>query len=149
MQDLKALNTREKKDIYKKLKEQFGHDEKFDQIVLLNPKEKIYLLSKGYADLDVKGMRINNKALYFGKLEKDGLRLSIEGSQLIKANKNVIELNKEELHQWMKGEDIAKEGSPGYVIVKHKKDIFGCGMHKNNVLRNMVPKERRLHSVTE
>ncbi|MBS3072265.1 hypothetical protein J4477_00320, partial [Candidatus Pacearchaeota archaeon] len=87
--------------------------------------------------------------LYFLKKERDGLRLSIEGSQLIKAKKNIVQLTKSQSENWMKGDDIEIDGNSGYVIVQQKNDILGCGNLRNNILRNMIPKERRLKSVTE
>jgi len=149
MQDLKALNSRQKKEVYKQLEEQFGYKEKIDAIMLENSQDKIFLLSNDYANLDVEKLRVNNKAMYFGKKEHDGFRLSIEGAQFIKPTKNVIELTSEESHLWMLGKDIPKEGHVGFVILKYKKDILGCAMHKSDIIRNMVPKERRLHSVSE
>ena len=95
MQKLKALNSRELKQLYKELNEQFGVEEKLDFIVLENTKDKLYLLSRDYEKLDVSKLRVNNKGMYFGKKERDGLRLSIEGSQLIDAKKNVVVLNEE------------------------------------------------------
>jgi NOL1/NOP2/fmu family ribosome biogenesis protein len=149
MQDLKALNSREKKEIYKLLDSQFGHTEKFEVIFLRNSKDKIFFLTNDYMDLDVTNLRVNNKAMYFAKIERDGLRMNIEGAQLLKATKNVIDLNKEEAHAWMLGDDIAHKGNEGYVLLRYKKDILGCGILKADNIRNMVAKERRLHSVTE
>jgi len=117
MQQLKALNSRQKKEIYKQLEEQFGFTEKIDAIFLENSKEKIYLLSNDYAHLEVTGLRVNNKAMYFGKKEHDGFRLSIEGAQLIKPTKNVIDLTKAQAELWMTGEDIPFEGHAGFVIL--------------------------------
>jgi NOL1/NOP2/fmu family ribosome biogenesis protein len=148
MQELRILNSREKKKIYKFLEEQFGHTLKFDFLFLQNTKEKIYVLSPDFAHIDMTKLRVNNKALYFGKLEHDGFRPTIEGAQLLKANKNVVELTQEEADLWMQGEDIPRMGHQGFIILKFKEDILGCGMHKNDILRNMVPKERRLSSIT-
>jgi NOL1/NOP2/fmu family ribosome biogenesis protein len=147
MQKLKVLNSRERKNIYKQLFDQFGHESEFDVIFLLNSQKKVYLMSKEYIDLDITHLRINNKAMYFGKLEHDGLRLSIDGSQMLKPTKNIIELDEANLIKWMQGEDILFDGEDGYYLVKHGGDIFGCGSLRFNNLRNMVPKERRLHSV--
>jgi len=144
MQKLKALNSRELKQLYKELNEQFGVEEKLDFIVLENTKDKLYLLSRDYEKLDVSKLRVNNKGMYFGKKERDGLRLSIEGSQLIDAKKNVVVLNEEGMKKWVSGEDVEVEHDTAYVIVKYNKDVLGCGRVVNNKLRNMVPKERRL-----
>jgi len=149
MQDLKILNTRQRKEIYKFLEKQFGYEGKIDAVFLESPKGKIYLLSKDYEYLELKGLRVNNKGMYFVKREAGGFRLSIEGTQVIKPKKNIIDLTKEETHMWMMGEDIPKEGSVGYVIVRYKKDILGCTIQKDDNIRNMVAKERRLHSITE
>ncbi len=149
MQKLKVLNSREKKALYKQLEEQFGVTEKLPYLFLENTKDKIFLLSPDFANLNVNNLNVNNKGLYFAKKERDGLRLSIEGAQLIKPKKNIISLNDKESHLWMMGKDVPMEGHKGYVIVKFNNDILGCGILKNNILRNMVPKERRLHSVTK
>jgi NOL1/NOP2/fmu family ribosome biogenesis protein len=149
MQDLKILNSRERKNVYKQLRDQFGHEGEFNVIFLLNTQKKLYFMSKEFAELDSSNLRINNKALYFGKLEQDGIRLSIDGSQLINPCKNIIELNWQDTQKWMQGDDVPFEGDNGYYLVKHGSDIFGCGSLRSNNLRNMVPKERRLHSVEE
>lgn len=146
MQKLKALNSRELKELYKEL-ERFGVKERLDYIVLVSSKDKLYLLSKDYANLDVSSLRINNKGMYFGKREKDGLRLSIEGSQVINATKNVVELDREGMEKWVTGKDVEVEGE-GYVIVKYGKDVLGCGRIVNGKLRNMVPKERRVKELS-
>jgi NOL1/NOP2/fmu family ribosome biogenesis protein len=148
MQKLKALNSRELKEFYKVLEEQFGHKGKFKDFVLESSKEKLYLLSRDYEKLEVTNLRVNNKAMYFGKKEKDGLRLSIEGAQLVKATKNVVELDKKGVERWVSGEDVNVKHETDYVIVKFKDDALGCGRVVNNVLRNMVPKERRLKELS-
>ena len=145
---MKILNSREIKAIYKQLEEQFGNKKKLDYGFLENNKDKIFLISKKYAELDTKKLRVNNLGMYFAKRQIDGIRLSIEGSQMIEPTKNVIQLNKEQMEQWVKGEDIPFEHQTAYVIVKHKDDTLGCGRVVKNLLRNMVPKERRLKSLT-
>lgn len=149
MQKLTFLNTRERKELFKQLEEQFGCTESLDFIFFENSQDKIFLLSKEYAGLDLHGLRVNNLGLYFVKREREGLRPSIEGAQLIHAKKNVLALDKKQAEQWMQGEDIPFEGDAGFVILKKDGDVLGCGMLRNNILRNMVPKERRLQSITE
>ena len=87
--------------------------------------------------------------MYFAKKEREGLRLSIEGAQMLDIRKNIIPVNKAQAELWMTGGDIPLSGhSEGFVILQQNKDILGCGMLKNDLIRNMVPKERRLHSIT-
>ncbi len=82
--------------------------------------------------------------IYFGTLEKNGIRLSIEGSYIVGklAKRNVIELDDERARRWMKGEDI-EDKAKGYVILKWKNFFLGCGKGNGKVIRNYVPKERR------
>ncbi|MBT4175025.1 hypothetical protein HOC80_03320 [archaeon] len=145
---MKILNSREIKAIYKQLEEQFGNKKKLDYGFLENNKDKIFLISKKYAELDTKRLRVNNLGMYFAKRQIDGIRLSIEGSQMIEPTKNIIQLNKEQMEHWVKGEDFPFEHETAYVIIKHNKDVLGCGRVVKNTLRNMVPKERRLKSLT-
>jgi NOL1/NOP2/fmu family ribosome biogenesis protein len=146
---IKFFNTRDKKELFNQLKSQFDFQADLDYIFFEASDNKIYLLSKDYANVNLQGLRINNQGLYFGKMELGGFRPSIEGSQLIQARKNIIQLTKSQVENWMMGEDIPFVGDNGFVIVQQDKDILGCGILKGNVLRNMVPKERRLNSVTE
>lgn len=85
--------------------------------------------------------------MYIGEFKKGELRLSIEGSQLIgpHAKKNVVELDRNELRQWLRGEDLIKEvKEEGYVIMKSNNDFVGCGRVKEGKILNFVPKARRL-----
>ncbi|MDP3728664.1 MAG: hypothetical protein Q8R18_04390 [bacterium] len=148
MQRVGFYNGKEKKELFHQLKEQFGVTEEPDVLFFENSQDKIFVLSKDFAQIDTQGMRINNSGMYFAKKEREGLRLSIEGAQLLDIRKNIIPVNKAQAELWMKGGDIPFEGNSGFVILQHENDILGCGMLKNDLLRNMVPKERRLHSIT-
>ncbi|MFH1456060.1 MAG: hypothetical protein ABIF40_03865 [archaeon] len=146
MRNYQILNTRDVKKIYKQIEEQFGIKEKLDLGFLKNNKDKIFLISKALDQIELEKMKTNRIGMYFGKLEKNGFRPSIEGSQMIKAKKNIVSLNSKEIEEWMKGEDIeskTKEEGP-YVLIQHDKDIFGCGRLKDGKIHNMVPKERQL-----
>ncbi len=85
--------------------------------------------------------------LYFGTLEENGIRLSIEGSFIVGriARKNVIELDDEKARKWMSGKDI-EATVRGYVILKWKNFFLGCGKGNGKFVKNYVPKERRIQS---
>ncbi len=120
------------------LKEQFGFEPDFELKEM--GKRKIYAYKACGIDVDE-----FHSGIYFGKLEKDGLRLSIEGSYLVgrKAKKGVVEISEEQAIRWMKGEDI--EGDvKGYVILKWKNFFLGCGKGNGKIIRNYVPKDRRI-----
>ncbi|MEM3587568.1 MAG: hypothetical protein QXO71_09630, partial [Candidatus Jordarchaeaceae archaeon] len=93
-------------------------------------------------------LEIIHNGVYFGKLdEKGGIRLSIEGAQLIgrEAKKNIIQIDYDEAIKWMKGENLKIETeNQGYVILKWKNYYLGCGELKNGIIKNYVPKDRRI-----
>ena len=126
------------------LKKQFGIDkEDFYKLELEfeeRGKHRIYAYKK--CDINVE---FYHYGVYFGTLEKDGLRLSIEGSDIIGriAKKGVIEIDDERAIRWLKGEDI-EANVKGYAIVKWGNYFLGCGKGNGKILRNYVPKERRL-----
>lgn len=153
MAGLIFLNKREINSLINEIKEQFGIKElKLDYIFVKNNEDKIYQISKNFARLDTRNLRINSIGIYFCKIVKGGIRLSVEGSQLIGklATKNIIKLNNEQIKEWVRGNlvDIKTEHN-GFVIIRHGNDFFGCGKIKNNILINYFPKTRRLKVINE
>ena len=148
------LNAKQKKEIVEIITGQWGVPKDFFKpyVFLKSQKDKIYLSTKALASIDLSKLRIDSIGLYFCTLMYDGkVRVSIEGSQLIgeHARKNVLELNKKDVNDWMQGKDIElieNQGCEGYVLVKYKEtgDFLGCGKLKENVLQNFVPKVRRV-----
>lgn len=124
------------------LKKQF--DAEIDLEFAIRGKKKIFAFKK--CDLELKKV---TEGIYFGKLEKDGLRLSIEGSFIVGkvAKKGIVELNEEEAIKWLKGEniDIAYEG---YCILKWGNYFLGCGKGNGKKILNFIPKDRRLHETS-
>jgi len=145
MQNLTILNRKQIKKILQLLNKQFGFKDDLNYVFLQNRDGKIFFVNKSIGNLDLNKLRINSIGLYFGKLENDGLRLSIEGSQIIddQAKKNLVELNEKQVKEWIAGEDLEIKDYSGYVLIKHKKDFLGCGKAKENRILNFVPKTRR------
>ena len=141
------LNTREVKRLVTAIKEQFGIDAlALDYYFLKNMKGKINIISKSLGKINTDSMNVNSIGLYIGK-DDNGIRLSIEGSQIIGhlATKNVIELDNDQIEKWVRGYDIEiKAQFNGYVIVKNNNDYYGCGRYKDGKILNFVPKERRV-----
>lgn len=83
--------------------------------------------------------------VYFGKLEKQGFRLSVEGCYLVgkHATRGVVEVDRERAERWMRGEPISCEGE-GYVILRWGGYFLGCGRVKDGKALNYLPKERRI-----
>jgi len=148
MRTVKILNSREIKDLLKKIKNQFGIEElELEYIFYVTSKDKVYIMNKSYANFDTSRIKVNLFGLYFCKFHNDGVRLSIEGSQLIgnMATKNVVEIDDKQIKDWFSGYDInLDEEYEHFVLLKHKSDFIGCGIFSKGVLRNYVPKNRRI-----
>lgn len=149
---LTIMNSKEVKNLMHHLSEQFGVNEKLNFVFLLNTKGKVYVLNRDIDRIDYETYWIDSAGLYFGTFQKDGFRLSIEGSQIISefATKNVLEFTNEQKHEWLKGNDVdVEETLSRLVIVKYENDYFGCGKIKEKILLNSVPKSRRLSVINE
>lgn len=147
MQNLKILNSKEAKRILKQLNMQFGYSEKPDFVFLQSNKDKIYVINRDIERIDLDKLRINAMGLYFATIMNEGIRLSIEGSQIVgpKAKKNILEIRDLAFEIWLKGLDfIVATDLKGFVLVKHGDDFVGCGKVKEKTLLNYVPKGRRL-----
>jgi len=168
MPELKILNNKEIKEIYEMIDKQWGAKIKLDYGFLKNNKNRIFVISKDISKIDLSKLRLNSVGMYFCEFDKLGIRLSIEGSQIVgpKATKNVVELNEEETRKWFKGEDLEKECKDcnGFVILKaakikdfrdtknprdflvNKNDFLGTGKYSNKRILNYVGKTRRVNA---
>ena len=148
MPEYKILNSKEIKETMRLVKEQWGADLKLDFGFLQNTKNRIFIINREISGIDLSKLRVNSVGMYFCEVDSKGIRLSIEGSQLIGlyATKNVVELNKEETMQWLKGEELQKEceGCSGFVIIRHGKDCIGTGKYSKGRILNYVGKTRRI-----
>jgi len=148
MQNLRVLDRKDKKIFLGLLKKQFDFEDKLDYVFLINNKNKVFIVNKELANIDLNKIRINSIGLYIAESRTNEVRLSIEGSQLIgpKSKKNIIELDEKEAREWLKGNDLEKEvKAQGFVILKYNKDYFGSGRVKEGRILNFVPKTRRLN----
>ncbi len=148
MQNIKILNKKEIRKILAMIEEQWGFKDNLDYAFLKTEKGKIYVANREIFNLDLSEIKINSVGMYFAET-RNGIRLSIEGSQIIgaKAAKNVVELNDKEAKEWMKGADIEKKAdTEGFAILKHNNDFLGSGKAtKEGKILNFVPKTRRTH----
>ena len=148
MQKLKILNSREKKPLLARIKEQWGCDFKTDLVWMMSAKNRIYLMTKDMENIDFKKVRIDTMGSYFATINDTEIRISIEGSQSIGpiAKKNVVELSEEEATSWMEGNDIMKKTDcEGYIIIRSGNDFLGCGKATEDKILNFVPKNRRIN----
>lgn len=146
IKNINFLNSKEIKELKKKLLDEYGFSGELDYGFLITETNKIYLINRDITRIDFKILKINNMGLYFCQDYGNELRLSIEGSQIIGPNSTkIVELDKKTAREWLKGFDIAYDGATkGFVIIKSGNDYMGCAKHKDGKLLNYVPKERRI-----
>ena len=149
---LKFFNQSEKDRILKQLEHQFGIKELPFELARLG-KERIIVFSGNISGREILNIdevaHIEGIGLYFAKEQTDGIRLSIEGSQLLsnQITKNIFELDEKQAEQWMLGQEISiKTDKKGFFIMKFKDDFLGTGKASENRITNFVPKQRRLKS---
>lgn len=151
MQNLKILNKKEIKKILNQIDNQYNINKlDLDYVFLQNKEGRLFLVNRDVGNVEIEKLRINSLGLYFGKIERDEIRLSIEGSQLVgvMAKKNVVEINKEQANSWLQGNDVkVGEKVAGFVILKYGNDFLGAGRYKEGNIINAVPKERRVNLV--
>lgn len=148
---LKILNSKQVKEVLSLIESQWGADVGWlrdEYAFLINSSNRLFVITRGVANIDFSALHINSMGLYFGELYKGELRLTIEGSQIIGpyAGKNAVGLSGVEMKSWLRGNDVSKpcDGCSGFVIVKHESDFLGCGRYSNGVIKNFVPKTRRI-----
>ena len=150
MNRLKILNKNEKREIENKLRKQFGIEE-VKGIIVRRGEERLFLFSGDFNEKQIKKLEdiviIERIGVYFASLFGGEIRLSIEGSQILKEQikQNIFELNKEQAEEWMKGRELPiKTGKKGFLIMKYKDDFLGAGKASAEKIGNFIPKSRRL-----
>lgn len=154
MQKLTILNTREVKKIKENLVRQFGGNFlEQDYAYLQNEKNRLFIVNKDIAKIELKNLNLDRVGLYFAEVKDSQVRLSKEGAQLLgqeaqKKNvklKNVVNLTSEEVKKYFKGEDLEKDlGEENrLVLLQFHKDIFCCAKYKDKTILNFLPKIRR------
>lgn len=154
MNPLKILNKNEKAEITNKLNKQFGIMKIPGEIVKRGA-ERLFLFNGNFNWKQIKKLErtvpVERIGVYFAKIVRNEIRLSIEGTQILKnqIKKNVFELNKEQVEQWMKGQELnIQTGKKGFLVMKYKNDFLGCGKASEKKISNFIPKSRRLRDKT-
>jgi len=137
---LNILSKRETKRLLEVIEKQWGARLSLDYVFLQGGKGRIYIANREVFSLDLSKLRIDTIGIYFGRIE-DGLRLSIEGSQIVgpHATKYVADVQKD----WTKGSDMETQLPKGIYIARLGNDFLGCGKSTGTALLNHYPKSRR------
>ena len=150
----KILNSKEIKQILSVLKDQFGFDRKLDYVFFENTKERIYIANRDFESLPYEKLNVDSIGLYVFARMSDGIRLTIEGARIVgpHCTKNIIDLTKDQLHSWLKGEDFEVEPGKvpdGHYVVRYNNDFFGSTKVKSGHAFNYLSKSRRLKVIND
>jgi NOL1/NOP2/fmu family ribosome biogenesis protein len=148
--NIKPLNRKEAGKILDEIGSEYGCDASYmieRYYFFISEKNKVYIVNTQLNEIKLDEVRVNSIGLYFCELNKDKIRFSIEGSQILGkiATKNVFETDSATARLWLKGNDIdCSQEFNGFVIVKCENDFMGCGKFANRKLYNYIPKIRRI-----
>lgn len=147
---LKILSKNENREIERKLNKQFGVKEIPGMLIKFG-KDRIFFFSGKLKEKEIRIIEseipIERIGVYFARIINDFPKLSIEGTQILKEQikKNIFELNEKQLKDWMSGRDlIISTGQKGFLVMKYKEEVLGCGKASENKISNFIPKMRRL-----
>ena len=148
---LKILNSREKRDLFKEIKEQYGIEKPIlDKYEYLERSDKIWLTTKCALSKDLSNLKMEGIGMLFARRSAT-LKLTTNAIQLFgkHATKNILELNPRDTQNYLRGLDLenidsSEKFTSSYVIVKSGNDYLGCAIYKDNRLKNQLPKQRRI-----
>jgi NOL1/NOP2/fmu family ribosome biogenesis protein len=146
---MKIIYSTAKKRILEKLKEQYGI-EKLPYLLLQFGKEKITIFSGSLSSEELRALdrniRIETAGLYAIKEQKEELRLTLDGTQILKnqITKNVLEINDKQAEEWFRRNDLYIKTNSAFKILKNKEDFIGSGKSTGDRITNFIPKERRI-----
>ncbi len=153
---MKILSKKEAKEIEKNLVETYDCEIDLTKFVILSTSKenKIWLASREIFDMNLEELKISSIGMYFGRMDKGKLRLSVEGAQIIgkTSKKNICEIK--EVWDFLRGFDIKphkliKCEENQYVIVKNETDVLGVAKLQNEILKNVLPKSRKITSLVK
>jgi len=155
---LTFISEKQKKEILKLISQQFEIEKlTLPHIFVKDTNDRVFIINQKIREIELKDYKIESIGLYFCKLVHNEVRLSMEGSYIIgkQAKKNILEINNEQLKDWMQGKDIKLENQQlkennnlnGFIIIKYNNDFLGEGKLKESTVLNYVPKERRSNKI--
>ncbi len=148
---MRILGKNEVEYILKLIKDYYGIEElpfnPKDFIFIKNREGKIFILRKEFQNF-IKNLNPSNYGLYIIRQEKNGFRFSIEGSQIFGpfARNRILEIDLKEIFFVSKDKKEKRENVvDGYYIIKKNKDFGGSIQVKNKIVRDYIPKERKIY----
>lgn len=149
MQKLIILNTREVKKFNECLVRAFGGKLSKEYAYLRNERDRIFIVSKDIAKINLKNLRIDKIGFYFAEYKNNHVRLSKEGAQLLAQEaedlKNIVTLTEQEVKMYFTGVDLSKNVGEEdcQILLSYSGNILGCAKYKDGKILNFLPKIHR------
>lgn len=144
------ISKEETQEILSKLQEQFGIKE-IPGLLLRIGQERIFIYQGSLNEKEIRNLEmavpVERIGVYFAKIQNDELRLSIEGTHILKKQitRNIFEIDNKQLETWMHGSELEVEtGKKAFLVMKHNEDLLGTGKASEKKITNFIPKSRRL-----
>ena len=152
---VELLDNTKKKKVLQMLEKEYGISD-LNYLFLETGKGKYRIYSGGLAreelNMLAKTIHIEIIGAKICKVEENKIRLDFDIINLPEIKKqitkNIIEIPDKEVYGWMQGNNlnINSESSASYLIIKNKNDLLGTGQNARILIKNYIPKERRVRS---
>ncbi|MBN2101321.1 MAG: hypothetical protein JW716_00425 [Candidatus Aenigmarchaeota archaeon] len=131
------------------IKDRFGFTkEDFGGLVFIADEKRVYVTTEEVALEENLPGKTHSYGIVAGRIQRDGRTikpttnfLQVFGSR---AKKNVFDVNDEEKELFIRGTCIETDSEleKGYVIVRWRNHILGCGFLKDGILQSQIPQSR-------
>ena len=144
------MSVKEITEVFDTLSERFGFDKRifYNFNYYKSSKGRIFIASKEISEI-VKAIKFVTLGFIFCR-KNVSVKPSSNFIQIFgkAATKNFIDVNNTLAMQFILGYDLAAENTKaedGYVIIRYKNYSLGVGMLKENTIKNMLPKGKRMN----
>jgi len=144
------FNVKEKKELLEELENLYGIKYLNNYQFLETGKKKIRAFSGSLAKEEIKKLsqiiRIEIIGMYMVSKRDDQARINFDALPVLKnqIKKNIIEIDKEQLEKWIRGQDLEMQVQKGTVVLKFEEDLVGIGKSNGEKIFNYIPKERKI-----
>ena len=142
----KSINRSGKNKIIKNLK-QFGIDNL--PYILTKKHNEVFAFSGSLNEKKLKKLEpLNIRQIGAKILSREGskYRLTLDSLTILKPTKKIIEISDKKAKRWLEGKEInIGKDIQGFVILKNKGELIGCGKVTNQKVTNFIPKGRRIN----
>jgi len=146
---MKYIKSPQKRHLLEELKEIYGLTS-LPYLLIEGGKKKIRAFSGNLTKEEISKLREITRVEVIGMYlisQKDAQpRLSFDSLNLLKdqITKNIIEIDKQQFQQWIRGHDLEFKTQRGTIVLKYQDDLVGVGKSNGEKIFNYVPKERKL-----